>query len=455
VSLLGEVDLPPALSERYRVRSVLGQGAKSIVYRADDTLLGREVAVKVFRAAAASAEELAVQETEAKLIASLNHHALTTLFDAGATTHNGVSKLFLVMELIPGSDLKVRLERGPLASAQACWLGMDLAEGLAFLHETGYLHRDIKPANVLLATRDEDGHLRGKLTDFGIASLVGAKDPDGGYVTGSAAYLSPEQVEGEDPLPASDVYALGLVLLEALTGRVAFPGGIEESAFARLDRAPHIPDGLDGGLASLLRDMTARDPAARPTALLAATRFQNLVTDDLVRGRALPATEHQREVERVAALHRYRVVKQPSDPVLDRVTRLAVQLLRVPYAAISFVDADRVWMRSTQGFEVEQLDRDAAACVLRTNPGAWTVPDMREDHSTAELEMVRAPGGPRSYAAAPFITHDGHSLGGICVFDDTVRTFTEADLQSLTDLAGIVMHDLELRLASRRALFDR
>jgi GAF domain-containing protein/tRNA A-37 threonylcarbamoyl transferase component Bud32 len=455
VSPLDDSDLPPVLSERYRVRDVLGRGARSIVYRADDVLLGREVAVKVFRAAATSMDELAAQETEAKLIASLNHHALTTLFDAGATTEDGVAKLFLVMELIPGSDLKVRLARGVLAAPQVGWLGMDLAEGLAFLHSTGYLHRDIKPANVLLASREEDGRLRGKLTDFGIASLVGSKNPDGEYVTGTAAYLAPEQVEGEDPRPASDVYALGLVLLEALSGQVAYPGAIEESAFARLDRDPLIPDGVEHALATLLRDMTARDPAARPAARVVAARFQDLVVDDLVRSRALPAPEHRREVERVAALHRYRVVDQPSDPALDRVTRLAVQLLQVPYAAVSFVDADRVWMRSAQGFEVEPLDRDAAACVLRPQPGAWTVPDMREDESTAELEMVRAPGGPRSYAAAPFITHDGHSLGGICVFDDAVRTFTRPELDALTDLAGIVMHDLELRLASRRALFDR
>jgi serine/threonine protein kinase len=289
----GDVDLPPGLSERYRIRTVIGQGAKSIVFRADDTLLGREVAVKVFRAAAASATELAAQEAEAKLIASLNHHALTTLFDAGATADGGVPKLFLVMELIPGSDLKVRLRLGPLAAAQVAWLGMDLAEGLAFLHETGYLHRDIKPANILLATREENAHLRGKLTDFGIASLVGSKDPDGEYVTGTAAYLSPEQVEGEDPRPASDVYALGLVLLEALTGRVAYPGGIEESAFARLDRDPHIPGAVSAPLAGLLRDMTAREPAARPDAQTVAARFQDLVVDDLVRARALPMQERR------------------------------------------------------------------------------------------------------------------------------------------------------------------
>ena len=453
--IVDDLELPPALSERYRIVSVLGRGAKSVVYRADDTLLSRQVAIKVFRASADTADELVVQENEAKLVASLNHHALTTLFDAGATSGGGAPKLFLVMELIPGQDLKVRIRQGALTPAQVCWLGMDLSRGLGFLHASGYLHRDIKPANILLAARQADSRLRGKLTDFGIASLVGSKNPDGEYVTGTAAYLSPEQVDGQDPQPASDVYALGLVLLEAVTGQVAFPGGIEESAFARLDEDPEIPASVLAGLAEVLRDMTSRRPEDRPSAEEAGQRFQDLIIDDLVQARALPPEEHDREVERVAALHRYNVIDQPANPSLDRITRLATRFLRVPYAAISFVDADRVWMRSTRGIEVEQLDRDAAACVLRHDPGAWTVPDMRQDPATAGLAMVQTPDGPRSYAAAPFITYDGHSLGGLCVFDREIRTFTPDELEALSDLADIVMDDLELRLASRRALFAR
>ena len=447
--------LPESLSARYRIESVIGRGAMSTVYAAEDTLLGRHVAIKVFRASADAAADLAAQGSEAKLIASLNHHALTTLFDVGATTEDGASKLFLVMELIPGADLRERLARGPLAPAQVCWLGFDLAEGLGVLHAAGYLHRDIKPANVLLADRDAEVRLRGKLTDFGISSLVGSAGPDGEYVTGTAAYLSPEQAAGDDATTASDVYALGLVLLQALTGVVAYPGAPVTSALARLDRQPEIPTDAAPGIADVLRDMTARDPAARPTPTAAAQRFQDLIIDDLVARRGLPSDEHAREVERVASLHRYQVVDRPPHPVLDRVTRLAVQLLHVPFAAVSFVDADRVWMQSGRGLEVEELDRDAAACVLRPHPGAWAVADMQDDPSTAALEMVRTEGGPRSYAAAPLITHDGHSLGGVCVFDRVVRAFTDDELDALTDLAGIVMNDLELRLASRRALFAR
>lgn len=449
------LELPPALSERYRIVSVLGRGAKSIVYRADDTLLGRQVAIKAFRASADTPDELVLQENEAKLVASLNHHALTTLFDAGATTRDGTAKLFLVMELIPGQDLKVRVRQGALTPAQVGYLGMDLSRGLGFLHASGYLHRDIKPANVLLATRQADSRLRGKLTDFGIASLVGSKNPDGDYVTGTAAYLSPEQVDGQDPQPASDVYALGLVLLEAVTGRVAFPGDIEASAFARLDDDPEIPATVPTGLAGVLRAMTSRRPEDRPSAEDAGQLFQDLIIDDLVQARALPPSEHDREVERVAALHRYNVVDQPSNPNLDRITRLAARFLQVPYAAISFVDADRVWLRSARGLDIDQLDRDAAVCVLRTDPGAWTVSDMRQDPAIAGLAMVKAPDGPRSYAASPLITHDGHCLGTLCVFAPQVRTFTTDDLEVLTDFADIVMNDLELRLASRRALFAR
>ena len=141
-------------------------------------------------------------------------------------------------------------------------IGARLADALAHVHSNGIIHRDLKPANVLLGT---DG--RPRLADFGIArALDGTAVTGTGYVVGTAAYLAPEQVRGEWVGPAADVYALGLVLLEALTGRREYPGALVESATARLHRPPNIPDSLPSDLRTTLFAMTALEPAVRPTA---------------------------------------------------------------------------------------------------------------------------------------------------------------------------------------------
>lgn len=336
-------DIVPALSDRYVARSVLGRGGKATVYLADDRLLSRQVAVKVFRARAAEMQSLREQEAEAQLVASLNHYALTTLFDAGVDASDADHpQIYLVMEYIPGTDLREHLKTGPLEWFQVCWLGRDLAEGLQYLHESGFLHRDIKPANVLLAARDVDMRPRAKLTDFGISSLIGHTDASD-LVTGSAAYLSPEQVEGADPTPASDIYALGLVLLEALTGRTEYPGGIEDSAFARLDRQPRIPSGVPDPIARILTAMTSLDPARRPPLTEVATVFQNLLIDDLIRQRGyLPAAANATERARLAALADYNILDTDPDDTFDAITRIASQVLDSPIALVTLIDEHRV-----------------------------------------------------------------------------------------------------------------
>lgn len=449
--------VPVALAGRYTITRALGRGGKSTVWEADDHVLSRKVAIKVFRARAETPEALREQETEARVVAALNHYALATLLDAGVDASDpDRPQVFLVMEYIPGSDLKVRVARGALEWMQVGFLGHDLCEGLQYLHDAGFLHRDVKPANILLADRDAGRRLRGKLTDFGIASITG-RPPDAEYVTGTAAYLSPEVVEGEDASSASDVYSLGLVLIEALTGVVSFPGGVEESAFARLDRDPAIPRGVPEPLRALLSAMTARDPAARPSAGEAATRFQDLLIDELVRqrGAALrPAAEA--EAARIAALRRYNVVDTPPEAAFDKITRLASRLLGAPIALISIIDADRVWLKSRQGYDADIVDRNTSFCAV-TNPGtgAWTIPDATADPRTADNPVVVGEPGVRSYAAAPLTTSDGHNLGSLCVYDLQPREFDADALATLTDLADIVMDELELRLASRRALFER
>jgi tRNA A-37 threonylcarbamoyl transferase component Bud32 len=448
--------LPALLGARYRVGRVLGRGAMSTVYAARDELLGRDVAIKVFASGADSREELRAQEAEARLAASLSHYALTTLHDAGVDMSDpDRPQIYLVMERVDGTDLRERLRaRGPLEPFEVAYLGLDLADGLAHVHEHGFVHGDIKPANVLLAER---GRIRAKLTDFGISSLIEDSSTEL-TLTGTAAYLSPEQVEGRRSTPASDVYSLGLVLLEALTGSIAYPGDIEESAYSRLDRQPDVPASVPPLTARILRDMTDRDPARRPTPRAVADRFQDVVVDELVRRRGVdPALLPPDEAERAAAVRRYNILDTPAEDAFDRVTRITSRLLGAPVALVSVIDVDRVWHKSMVGTDIKQVDRGVSFCAT-TNPGTgapWTVPDAVADPRTRNSPIVT--GGPevRAYAAAPLVTHDGHHLGSLCVYDFAPRWVTDAQLADLEDLAGIVMRELELRLASRRAVFDR
>jgi len=266
---------------RYRVTGTLGHGGMASVYRAVDEQLGREVAVKVFRIGPVDHGERARAEAEIQTLAALRSPALVTLYDAALDDLDGDS--YLVMELVPGSDLATRLREGVLDRATTARVGAQVADGLAAVHAQGIVHRDVKPANVLL---ESDGsHV--KLADFGIALLRDAARVTGtGTVMGTAAYLAPEQVLAQGITGKADVYALGLVLLECLTGRQPFPGSAVESATARLTRSPEIDQHLPTAWRTLLHVMTAQDPGDRPTAEEAAQRLRALQYDD-----AAPATQ--------------------------------------------------------------------------------------------------------------------------------------------------------------------
>ena len=271
--LVGDV-----LAERYRLVAQVGQGGMARVFRADDTALGRTVAVKVLRPGvegAVSAPERA--RSEVTLLASLNHPSLVTLFDAHLTG----SPDYLVMEFVEGPTLSGRIAEGPLPPAEVAALAAEMGEALHVVHGSGVVHRDVKPSNVLLAPPHlPGGRSRAKLADFGIALLLdSARVTTPGTVIGTAAYLAPEQVKGGDPSPASDVYALGLVLLEALTGERAYPNtdGVG-AALARLSSPPTIPDELGPGWGSLLTRMTATSPSDRPTSLEVVEAAERLRT---------------------------------------------------------------------------------------------------------------------------------------------------------------------------------
>jgi serine/threonine protein kinase len=272
---------PIVLAGRYELGTRLGTGGMADVFLARDTLLGREVAVKVFRAAVTEERFDERQRAEIALLARLNHPGLVTLFDAGSGVFgDGAHRAFLVLELVPGLSLADRLRRGLLPAAQAAVVGAQVAESLGYIHAAGVVHRDVKPANILLpAVGTGATESWTKLADFGIARLVeDAHLTSTGLLLGTPGYLSPEQATGVSPGPPTDVYALGLVLLECRTGARAYPGSGLESATARLHRDPDIPAGLGSSWTRLLAAMTARDVDARPTAIEASRELRAMDT---------------------------------------------------------------------------------------------------------------------------------------------------------------------------------
>ncbi|MFT2691187.1 serine/threonine-protein kinase [Clavibacter zhangzhiyongii] len=255
------------LAGRYRISGLLGRGGMATVYRAADETLGREVAVKVFATDSADPGEVERQEGEVRMLAGLSHPGLVTLFDVGDDVVADRALAFIVMEIVDGTTLADRMKEGPLPGPEVARIGGILADALGYIHRRGVVHRDVKPANVLLANPEDDEPAAAKLTDFGIARLVdGTRLTSTGSIIGTVSYLSPEQALGEQVGAPTDVYALGLVLLECLTGRRTFPGTAAESTMARVVRDPEIPARLGSAWVDLLSRMTRRDPGSRPTA---------------------------------------------------------------------------------------------------------------------------------------------------------------------------------------------
>ncbi|MFI6438488.1 protein kinase [Streptomyces sp. NPDC050759] len=252
------------LAGRYQVQELLGRGAMGEVWRASDQVLGRPVAVKLLRAEeAADAERFRL---EAQTAARLNHPNVVGVYDFGS--HH--DQLYLVMELIDGWSLaQERSLRGVLAPAEAAAVIAQAAAGLCAAHQQGVIHRDIKPANVMLTAERTV-----KIADFGIARF--ADDAAStltatGKILGTADYLAPERALGRPAQPASDIYSLGCVLYELLTGRPPFRGATSLAVVQQhVGSAPAPPDRLRPEIPQPLSEyvlrLLAKDPAHRPTA---------------------------------------------------------------------------------------------------------------------------------------------------------------------------------------------
>jgi eukaryotic-like serine/threonine-protein kinase len=252
------------LADRWEITSRVAVGGMAEVHRAEDRLLERTVAIKLLRTHEARAAERFSREVTTH--ASLQHPDIVVLFDAGE--HDGSP--FLVMEFVDGPSLADLLLEGPLPLDRVRDLGRRMASALAYAHEQGVVHRDVKPGNVLFDAAG-DAHL----ADFGIVRLADAAGATGtGTAMGTPGYIAPEQLTAQDEVAGpADVYALGLVLLEAATGRREFVGHATEAAMARLSRDPDVPDDLPADLRRLLGEMTSREPDERPTAADVAARI--------------------------------------------------------------------------------------------------------------------------------------------------------------------------------------
>ena len=264
----------------YRITAALGAGGMGEVYRATDTKLGRDVAIKVLPSELASdPERLARFEREAKLLASLNHSNIAHVYGfESATLGDGSAAHFLAMELVLGEDLAERLKRGAIPLDDAIAIAKQIAEALEEAHEKGIVHRDLKPANVKVTP---DGKV--KVLDFGLAKAwegPGAASSDlsqsptlaqtgtaAGIILGTAAYMSPEQARGKAVDKRADNWAFGVVLFEMLTGKRLFTGETVSDVLAGVLKTEvdlgALPDATPRGIRELLRRCLERDPRNR------------------------------------------------------------------------------------------------------------------------------------------------------------------------------------------------
>ncbi len=251
------------LNGRYRLVAQQGSGGMAVIYKATDQALGRTVAVKILRPSLTNDPAfLARFRNEARSVANLAHPNIVTVHDVGndGPTH------YIVMEFIEGQDLKrVIRSEGALPVDRALNLAIQICGGIGFAHRAGLVHADVKPQNILV-TRDDVV----KVTDFGIAQALSDAAPGEkqSVVWGSPHYFAPEQARGERPTPASDVYSIGIVIFELLTGRLPYTGtNQQELALAHIrERVPMVTEynpTVPEALANIIYKVMSKEPATR------------------------------------------------------------------------------------------------------------------------------------------------------------------------------------------------
>ncbi|MDP2661533.1 MAG: protein kinase [Dehalococcoidia bacterium] len=265
------------LGGRYRLSEPLGEGGMATVFKAQDLLLERMVAVKVLREQwAADAEFISRFRQEARAAASLSHPNIVAIYDVG----EDAGRHYIVMEYVEGPSLKEEIASGPLSPLRAVEIAVQVCAGLQYAHQKGIIHRDIKPHNILLQRG------QAKIADFGIARALGSATQTGaGDVFGSPQYLSPEQVKGEEATAASDIYSLGISLYEASTSAPPFQADSPiATALKHLNETPVPPRQVNGrippSIEAIILKALAKDPRER---FLSAAQMGKALSDCLAR----------------------------------------------------------------------------------------------------------------------------------------------------------------------------
>ena len=362
--LVGDV-----LAGRYELEELAGSGGMSTVFRAHDRVLERTVALKVLHQRYNDEDEYVERfRREARMAAGLSHQNIVTVIDRGE--HEG--RQFIVFEYVDGDNLKELVDRaGPLPVERALVLGIEIASGLAFAHANGLVHRDVKPQNVLL-----NGDGNAKVTDFGIARSLDVAHgvTQTGTVLGTSDYIAPEQAQGRPVGERTDVYSLGVVLYELLTGELPFAGDnfvavamqhINEPAPRVSARRPDVPPRLDAAIAT-----GAREGSGRP--VRAHGRLRPRAPGVPRRGRAGTRAARRRRCCRRPQRCRAGVAASRAPLVLDRARAGAARRRSV---------ARRAEPVGTEGGGSSAAASRSAAPVTLQGVGAWDpLPGDGEEH---------------------------------------------------------------------------
>jgi eukaryotic-like serine/threonine-protein kinase len=359
------------VDDRYVLGEFLGSGGMGEVYLAHDGVLERAVALKVLRSQYVRDEEFAERfRREARSAASLSHPHIVQVYDKGET-EDGTS--YIAMEYVPGGTLKEQIvRRGPFADRETAAVGAQIADALGAAHERGVIHRDIKPQNVLVTA---SGDL--KVTDFGLARAASAVTSSAtGVIFGTAGYISPEQALGEPVGPRSDLYSLGVILYEMLTGELPFTADnsiavcmkhVTEPPQPPKHLNPEISDGMDALVVKLL----AKNPAGRYASATELLDDLERVRDGLAPVLTLEATTQPLGEAPHSALRRVAVARRRRASRTLAVAAVAMLALLGTFLSGLLQDRHGAVPRA-QGVARDLIDPPDKAAIDTTNTGART-----------------------------------------------------------------------------------